>query len=138
MKTFIAVLFVIACNLAQGQTYVQINGISVHDQPGYNGFNYGAGLEQNITKNVSVASGWYRNSEYHGSVYAYGRYTVYQENSWNAGIAVGAVTGYQRMSVLPMAFPELCYHWTCAMFVPKIDQNGANAIGVRLRLPLNQ
>ena len=119
------------------QTYVQINGASVHDRPGYNGFNYGAGLEQTVTKNVSVAAGWYRNSEYRGSTYAYGRYAVYKNNNWDAGIGLGLVTGYQRSSVLPMAFPELCYRWTCAMFVPKVQQDGANTVGVRFRIPVN-
>jgi hypothetical protein len=137
VKTFIAILFVTLSNWSLAQTYVQINGASVHDRSGYNGFNYGAGLEQTVAKNVSVAAGWYRNSEYRGSVYAYGRYTVYQDHDWNAGIAVGAVTGYQRMSVLPMAFPELCYRWTCAMFVPKIQADGANAVGFRFRIPVN-
>ena len=137
MKTFIVILFATLCNWAVAQTYVQINGASVHDQPGYNGFNYGAGLEQTVAKDVSVAAGWYRNSEYRGSTYAYGRYAVYKNNNWDAGIGLGLVTGYQRSSVLPMAFPELCYRWSCAMFVPKVQQDGANAIGVRFRIPIN-
>jgi len=136
VKTFIAILFATFCNLSVAQTYVQINGFSVHDRPGYNGFNYGAGLEQTVANNVSVAAGWYRNSEYHGSAYAYGRYAVYQHNAWNMGIAIGAVTGYERMSVMPMAFPELCYSWACAMFVPRVQNNSASAIGFRFRIPI--
>jgi len=136
VKTFIVLLFTTLCNWAVAQTYVQINGVSVHDQPGYNGFNYGVGVEQTVAKDVSVAVGWYRNSEYRGSVYAYGRYAVYKNNNWDVGIGLGAVTGYQRSAVLPMALPEVCYKWSCAVFVPKVEQNSASAIGFRFRIPL--
>jgi hypothetical protein len=118
-------------------TYVQLNGVSVHDQSGYNGFNWGAGLEQGITDRWTVAAGWYRNSEYRGSTYVYGRYAVYKKNAWDIGIAVGAVTGYQRAAVIPMAFPEMCYAWTCAMFAPRVEATGANVVGLRLRIPIN-
>jgi len=109
----------------------------VHDQSGYNGFNWGAGLEQGITDRWTVAAGWYRNSEYRGSTYVYGRYAVYKKNAWDIGIAVGAVTGYQRAAVIPMAFPEMCYAWTCAMFAPRVEATGANVVGLRLRIPIN-
>lgn len=122
---------------SQAQTYLQINGASLHDRAGYNGFNYGAGLEQGITESWTVAGGWYRNSEYRGSTYAYGRYAFYRQDSWNIGVAVGTVTGYQRASVVPMAFPEACYGWLCSLFLPKVESTGANVIGVRLRIPVN-
>ena len=121
----------------QAQTYVQINGLSAHDQSGYNDRNWGAGLEQGITDRWTVAAGWYRNSEYSGSTYAYGRYAVYKKDSWDIGVAVGAVTGYQRATVLPMAFPEVCYKWACSLILPRVDSTGANAIGFRLRFPVN-
>ena len=120
-----------------GQTYVQINGVSVHDQPGYKGWNWGAGLEQGVANNWNVAAGWYYNSERRGSGYAYGRYAFYKKNSWDIGIAVGAVTGYQRATVIPMAFPDICYSWACALFAPQVESTGANVIGVRLRIPVN-
>jgi hypothetical protein len=137
VKALLALVLALNLSLTQAQTFVQVNGVSVHDQPGYNGLNYGAGLEQVVHSSWSVAGGWYRNSEYRGSAYAYGRYAVYQQGSWNIGIAIGAVTGYQRATVLPMAFPEACYGWTCALFVPKVDATGANAVGLRLRIPVN-
>jgi hypothetical protein len=137
VKTFIVILFATWCNWSVAQTYVQINGVSVHDQSGYNGFNYGGGIEQTVAQQFSVAAGWYRNSEYRGSAYAYGRYAVYKTNNWDAGIGLGVVTGYQRSSVLPMVLPELCYKWSCAVFVPKVQKDSANAIGFRLRIPVN-
>jgi hypothetical protein len=118
-------------------TYVQINGVSAHDRLGYNEFNYGAGVEHTVAKDWTIAGGWYRNSEYSGSTYAYGRYAVYKKNSWDIGVAVGAVTGYQRAAVVPMAFPEVCYGWACGLMLPRVDSTGANAIGVRLRIPVN-
>jgi hypothetical protein len=134
-KIFLLVMFFSSACFAQ--TYVQINGVSLHDQSGYNEFNYGAGLEQGITDRISVAGGWYYNSEYRDSIYAYGRYTVYQQNAWNIGIALGAVTGYQRARVVPMAFPEVCYGWVCSLFAPRVEATGANVIGLRLRIPIN-
>jgi hypothetical protein len=137
VKLLLALVSALYLSLSQAETYVQVNGASLHDQSGYNGFNYGAGLEQEVHGPWSVAAGWYYNSEYRGSTYAYGRYSVYNKDSWNLGIAVGAVTGYQRASVVPMAFPELCYAWTCALFVPRVDSTGANAVAFRLRIPVN-
>jgi hypothetical protein len=138
VKTFVAILLFTLSNLCWSQTYVQINGVSLHDRPGYNGFNYGMGFEQAVAEKISVAAGWYHNSEYRGSTYAYARYSVYKNNHWDLGLAAGAVTGYKRMPVLPMAFPEACYKWSCVMIVPKVEQNGANVVAIRLRIPLNQ
>ena len=137
MKALIALVLVLNLSLSQAQTYVQVNGISLHDRSGYNGWNWGAGLEQGIADRWTVAGGWYRNSEYRGSTYAYGRYAVYKKNSWDIGVAVGAVTGYQRATVVPMAFPEVCYGWACGLMLPRVDSTGANAIGFRLRIPVN-
>ena len=137
MKLFLAFCLLFLNLTCHGQTYVQINGISVHDQPGYNGINYGAGVEHTVTRDWTMAGGWYRNSERRGSGYAYGRYAFYKKNSWDIGIAVGAVTGYQRATVLPMAFPEACYAWACAMFAPRVEATGANVVGLRLRIPIN-
>ena len=129
-------LFLISVS-SHSNTYVQINGVSVHDRPGYNGLNYGAGIEQTVTRDWTVAGGWYRNSERRGSSYAYGRYTLYKRDSWDIGVVAGAVTGYQRATVVPMAFPEVCYAWACAMFAPRVEATGANVVGLRLRIPIN-
>jgi hypothetical protein len=137
VKLLLALVLVLNLSLTQAQTYLQVNGVSVHDRPGYNEFNYGAGLEQGITDRWTVAGGWYYNSEYRGSTYAYGRYAVYKKNHWNLGIAVGAVTGYDRATVVPMAFPEACYGWVCTLFAPKIESTGANVLAFRLRIPVN-
>jgi hypothetical protein len=134
------VTITVAClsfSVAWGQTYVQVNGVSVHDRSGYNEFNYGLGVEQGITNRWSVSAGWYYNSERRGSTYAYGRYAVYKQDSWDIGIAMGAITGYQRAAVVPMAFPEVCYGWVCSLFAPRVEATGANVVAFRLRIPVN-
>ncbi len=137
MKALLALVLALNLSLTQAQTYVQVNGLSAHDQSGYNGFNYGAGLEQAVHESWSVAAGWYYNSEYRGSTYAYGRYAVYKKDSWDIGLALGAVTGYQRASMVPMAFPEVCYGWVCGLFAPRVESTGANVVAFRLRIPVN-
>jgi hypothetical protein len=137
VKALLVLVLALNLSLSQAQTYVQVNGLSLHDRSGYNGWNWGAGLEQGITDRISVAGGWYYNSEYRGSTYAYGRYAVYKKDNWDIGVAMGAVTGYQRASVVPMAFPEVCYAWMCGLFAPQVEDTGANVIGLRLRIPVN-
>jgi hypothetical protein len=137
MKLSFCIIFFAFCMPVTAQTYLQINGISWHDRPGYNSQNYGAGIEHLTSKDWSVAGGWYRNSEYSGSTYAYGRYALHKKDSWDIGVAVGAVTGYQRAAVLPMAFPEVCYAWVCGIFAPRVENTGANVVAVRLRIPVN-
>ena len=137
MKLILACCLMCFSVTCHADTYVQVNGVSLHDRPGYNGLNYGAGVEHTVTKDWTVAGGWYYNSERRGSTYVYGRYAFYKKDSWDIGVAVGAVTGYQRATVVPMAFPEVCYGWTCAMFAPRVEDTGANVVGFRLRIPVN-
>ena len=137
MKLLLACFLFCTSISGYSNTYFQINGVSVHDRPGYNGLNYGAGFEHSLDQNWSVAGGWYRNSERRGSTYVYGRYTFYKKLDWDVGIAAGAVTGYSRATVVPMAFPEVCYKWACTLILPRVDSTGANAIGFRLRIPVN-
>ena len=137
MKTIFAIICVLLCNCTLAETYIQINGASVHTQSGFNGFNYGAGIEQTVTDRWSVAGGWYRNSEYRGSTYGYARYAVYKDGLWDIGIGAGAVTGYTSSAVVPMAFPEVCYSYLCAIAIPQVNDNGASALALHLRVPIN-
>jgi len=136
MRLLVAILFLITTSVS-AETYIQVNGASVHTKPGFNGFNYGAGIEQTITENWTLAGGWYRNSEYHGSAYGYARYSVYKNGPWDLGVGVGAVTGYNRMQVLPMAFPELCYSYLCAIALPQVEPSGTSVLGLHLKIPVD-
>lgn len=137
MKLLLCMIFFVCSLPVTAETYVQINGVSLHDHPGYNGFNWGAGVEQAVTQDWTVAAGWYYNSERRGSGYAYGRYSFYKQDRWDIGVAVGAVTGYQRAAVVPMAFPEVCYGWLCVVAFPRVEATGANVLGLRARIPVN-
>ena len=135
MRLLVAILFLITTSVA-AETYIQVNGASVHTKPGFNGFNYGAGIEQTITENWTLAGGWYRNSEYRGSAYAYGRYAVYKNGPWDIGVAGGLVTGYEPYTVAPTLFPEVCYSYLCAVALPQVKSTGTSAIAVHLRVPI--
>ena len=137
MKIVIGIILCLFCNFVLADTYLQINGASLHSKPGYNQFNYGLGLEQTISDNWNVAGGWYRNSEYNGSAYAYGRYSFYRNGSWDLGVGVGVVTGYKVMPVLPMIFPEFCYSYLCAIALPQVEPAGASVLGLHLKIPIN-
>jgi hypothetical protein len=137
VKILLALVLTFYLSTATAQTFVQVNGLSLHDRSGYNGLNYGLGLEQVIHNRWTVAGGWYRNSDYRGSTYAYGRYAFYKKDSWDIGVAVGAVTGYDPYPVAPALFPEVCYSYLCAVALPRVKSTGANAVGFRLRIPVN-
>ena len=137
MKIVFAILLATFINQALAQTYIQLNGASIHDRPGFNGFNYGTGIEQTITDRWTIAGGWYRNSEYRGSTYGYARYAVYKTGPWDIGVGAGLVSGYNSYTVMPMAFPEVCYSYLCAIALPQVNANGASAIALHLRVPIN-
>jgi hypothetical protein len=136
MKSLVAILLVSAFNLTQAETYIQINGVSVHDRSGFNSVNYGAGVEQTVAGRWTVAGGWFRNSEYRGSAYAYGRYAVYKNKSWDIGVGAGLVTGYESYTVAPSLFPEVCYSYFCAVALPQVKTGGASALAFHLRVPI--
>jgi hypothetical protein len=137
MRTVFAILFVVLTSQSLANTYIQINGVSVHNKPGFNDFNYGAGIEQSVSDRWSLAGGWFRNSEYRGSTYGYARYAVYKNGPWGIGIGAGLVTGYSSYKVAPMAFPEICYSYLCAIAIPQVNAGGANALALHLKLPID-
>ena len=137
MKIVFAIVLAIFIGQVSAETYVQLNGASVHNQPKFNGFNYGAGIEQTINKDWTIAGGWYRNSEYRGSTYGYARYSVYRDGPWDLGVGAGLVSGYSSYNITPMAFPEVCYNYLCAIAIPQVNSTGASALALHLRIPVN-
>ena len=118
------------------ETYLQVNGASVHSKSGYNGFNPGLGIEQGVSENWNVAAGWYYNSDYRGSAYVYGRYSYYRSGNWDLGIGIGGATGYNKWAVIPIAFPEFCYSYFCLVALPQVDSTGAFILALHARIPL--
>lgn len=131
----LAVLTVFSLNCS-AEDYLRLSGVSWHSTPNNNPINYGAGLELGINDRWSYIGGYYRNSEYHSSWYAGARYAFYKEGDWNLGIAAGAVTGYNAMTVMPMVMPDLCWKVVCGMALPKVSKDGSNVIAINFRLPI--
>ena len=138
MKLLLSFMFIMLFSpLALSETYIQLNGASMHDRPGFNGINYGVGIEQTVSDRWSLGGGWYRNSEYRGSTYGYARYAVYKDGPWDIGIGAGLVSGYNSYKVMPMVFPEVCYIYLCAIAIPQVHDSGSNALALHLRVPIN-
>jgi hypothetical protein len=118
------------------ETYLQLNGLSAHSKSGNNPINPGLGIERAVSENWNIAGGWYYNSNYRGSAYAYGRYSYFRQDGWDLGIGIGGVTGYNNWAVMPMVFPEFCYDWICAIALPQIQSSGSSILAIHLRVPL--
>jgi hypothetical protein len=118
------------------ETYLQVNGASVHSKSGYNGFNPGLGLEREVSENWNIAGGWYFNSNYQGSAYLYGRYSYFRSGSWDLGVGLGGATGYKNWGIMPIAFPEFCYGYLCLVALPQLEATGASILAIHARIPL--
>ena len=118
------------------ETYLQVNGASIHSKSGYNGFNPGLGIEREVSENWNIAGGWYYNSNYRGSAYLYGRYSFFRSGNWDLGVGIGGATGYDKWAVIPMAFPEACYGYLCVIALPQLEATGASILAIHARIPL--
>lgn len=137
LKLSIFIAFSLLGLLAHSEeTYLQINGASLHSKSGYNGFNPGIGLEREISENWNVAAGWFYNSNYRGSAYLYGRYSFLRSGDWDLGVGIGGATGYNKWAVRPMAFPEVCYRYLCLIALPQIEGTNTSLLAVHARIPL--
>ena len=138
MRAIILITLALFSLICSAEDYLRLTGISMHSTAGNNALNYGLGLEHELDETWSLGAGWYRNSEWHGSGYAYGRYAFYRDDMWNVGLGVGAVTGYKSMSPMPMLMPDVCYGVLCALFAPKLEASGSNILAFSVRLPLEK
>jgi hypothetical protein len=136
MKTLIFVILLAMCSWARTDTWLHVNGLSQHDQAGYNQVNAGIGIETDIMQNWTASTGIYRNSVDRNSAYVYARRSWYSVGGWDLGTTVGVVSGYPGWPVAPMAFPEVCWHWACAMYLPAVGANSVNTLGLHARIPI--
>jgi hypothetical protein len=136
MKILFAILLASFIAQVSAETYIQINGVSVHNRPGFNGLNYGAGIEHAVADRWTVSGGWFCNSEYRSSTYAYTRYAVYKGGAWDIGVGAGLVTGYESYPIAPALFPEACYSYFCVVALPQVKTSGASALALHLRVPI--
>ena len=137
LKLSIFIVFSLLGSLVHSEeTYLQINGASLHSTSGYNGFNPGIGLEREVSENWNIAAGWFYNSNYRGSGYLYGRYSFLRSGDWDLGVGIGGATGYNKWTVMPMAFPEVYYRYLCLIALPQIEGTSASILAVHARIPL--
>ena len=136
MKTLIFLILLGVTSWARTDTWLHINGVSHHNQPGYNQVNTGIGIETDIMHNWTAAAGVYRNSEYSNSAYVYGRRSWYRGSGWDVATVAGVVSGYPGWPVAPAVFPEVCWHWACVMYLPAVGANAVNTLGLHARIPL--
>lgn len=138
MRKLLAVLLFLVASSVHSETYLQVNGASIHEKPGYNGGNPGWGVEQTITENINFAAGVYQNSLYSTSLYGYFRYSYYKDDVWDLGINAGLATGYIMKPVMPMIAPEFCYLWTCMIVIPPAGKDTTGVLGFHLRIPMGE
>lgn len=120
---------------AQAQTWLLVSGISAHTKSGYNGNNVGVGMEWQVKSQWSAAVGTYRNSEYHTTAYALGKYHWWRGSGFAVNFNMGTVTGYHLAPLVPVILPEICWHWACGMIIPAFSESGASAAAFYLRIP---
>ena len=61
---------------------------------GYNEHNFGLGLEREFSSSLAGEFGFYRNSYYRETAYAWAIYTPWRAGDWSVGTDFGLVTGY--------------------------------------------
>lgn len=99
----LALLALVAFACARAESWVVVNGIAKHLDPGSHCHDHvtpGLGLERDLSPNWKGAVGFYDNSNCDTSAYAALIHTPLHLGRFSAGWLAGAVSGY-RNSVLP-------------------------------------
>lgn len=120
---------------AQAQDrWMHVSGVSWHERPGYNGLNWGVGVETLVSPDWSAAVGIYHNSLYRQTWYALGKYHWWQRKDWMININLGVASGYVIRPVSPVILPELCVDWLCLLAVPRVEPNTTGALAAYARI----
>lgn len=125
MARFIIAALLFLASAANAQT-VGIHTVSVHAHGGYNNVNPGL-----YVRHGGITFGTYRNSYRKQSAYLGYTLETPQWHSMTAAVTVGAITGYERASVMPMLVPSVAYHFGRSAvrlgIVPRPPVNGGSA-----------
>jgi hypothetical protein len=89
--------------MASAAVWITFGFLSLHDAPGYNGLNYGLGVEYQLDRTAIVA-GAYENSHNERSRYAGVNVTMAEVSGVRLGATLGAVDGYRDSKF------DLCTH----------------------------
>jgi len=92
--------------MASAAVWLTFGFLSLHDAPGYNGLNYGLGVEYQLDRTAIVA-GAYENSHNERSRYAGVNVTMAEVSGVRLGATLGAVDGYrERDSKFDLCAPD--------------------------------
>jgi len=141
MKRILPILLLLLTSPAHAGWWVNIGGLSIHTQPGFNSRNPALGGEYDYTSRDLVAAGVYLNSYSRTS-----HYLVYGRRAWvsgpmSAGVAVGVVDGYPNLhngGVIPWAAPFVAVEGDTVgmnvLLIPAAEKGGAWALAAQIKL----
>jgi hypothetical protein len=144
MKKILMILLMACSSAHAGDFAIQATGLSVHSRgTDWCQQNPGLGLRYNISQEVSVQGGAYRNSECEKvSAYLMANYQPFQYGDFTAGVFAGVITGYKRnYNGLPAAGLILEYALTervkiATRFIPKIPATTAAILSFEIGVSL--
>lgn len=106
MMRCLFVFLLLSCSPAfAGDTWVTFGFLSLHDEPGYNGANYGLGIEHRVGDRVALVAGAYENSHHERSRYVGANVVAASVRGVHLGLTVGAVDGYRDSYDKPPSLP---------------------------------
>jgi len=89
---------------------VSFGGGSYHFERdlGYNEFNYGLGYEHELSSDLTIAGGVYKNSLRRASFYLLGNYYPFELGAgFRAGVTGGLMSGYHHAAIIPAVMPTI-------------------------------
>lgn len=122
-----------SCTYAVGQDYAVATLRSYHFDRStkHNENNLGLGYEHRFDKDYSAGTGFYENSQYRHTTYAWLGVTPQRIYDWRVGIVLGAGTGYAcGLRVCPIAGLLVQNEWVNIAFAPSVV-----ALQVKIRIP---
>lgn len=143
---------------ARADTWLTFGFLSLHDAPGYNGANYGLGVEHEIGERVALVAGAYENSRHERSRYVGANVVAAKVRGVRIGATFGAVDGYRDnydaappcplkpycdkvrgrdQSVRALFTPTAAVHWrrwgANVALVPAAGKDSSTAIAVQIK-----
>lgn len=112
---------------------------SYHFEGNFNNFNPGVYVYHD-----GWTAGTYYNSERNQSYYAGYTFEYPLVGPFTGGLTVGAITGYSRASVMPLAVPSIAWRTSGdsrlalrVSFVPKVEKGGSSAVHASIEFKFN-
>lgn len=137
MRSLIFGLLMFWTSLVWAQdAWIHVSGRSFHERGNFRGWNPGLGIERSFDQDWTWAAGWYQNSIDRTSSYGLIKRSWRMDHGWQINANIGGVGGYQGYSVAPVLLPEVCWHWLCGFYIPKLGQDNVAAAAFYLRIPL--